>query len=749
MGNVLWIRKIRHQLMLKPLYFRMLAYFLLTLVPLAVIGFLVYFANLSVHKSKLVETLDSQLGFSATSVDGYLRTTERVAINFFMNESVQQLLVPAGLKTEAEKARTTSITNVLASSRQILSPSIDDMFVYIDRELVYSSTGTEDYDLFFNRFNVFERYDESYWDELVHLRQSFRMLAPTRVDKQQSGRSYPVVPIISKQYVRGHQAVMVVTIPTRTILDTLRANALDASMRYIVADYEGNLIASDIEGEAQAILGMSWASSSVEVRLAGVDYLVSRLISDYGWSYYSLAPKRLYAEQAGGILQLISWFCVIFVAAGVALSFVFSKRLYSPIQTILDQERERETFSGVLLDNVFRHIVQGYKPAHYERIMQGIGFSMGQYMCICIRFDLKEAFDREVQDIEREVIFEKLKRVIGSVFAQRLTAHIVEAQPRFYVVMVNLRHEGERHTLDDCLDSLRETFAYDLRYYRLAIGVGKLYPSVEGLSESLDDARMALARAVADEDLVVVTAADMPASEAYSLSYLEEYKLLNALKTNGTETILGLVEEIVERNMDEGISGTSMQLLLLELYNTGLKFARDRQLPLRQLVSEEEHRILSGESQRLMDVQAHVRRLVAFLIEAARSAAVPDSSRASQLAQQAIEYIEQHYTEELYLDKLAEQLGLSAKYFSRMFKDETGRSPSDYISMRRIAEAKRLLATTRLRNEEIAERVGIVSRATFFRLFKKYEGITPQEYRQLSGGAITRVGAEIETEGEY
>lgn len=76
-------------------------------------------------------------------------------------------------------------------------------------------------------------------------------------------------------------------------------------------------------------------------------------------------------------------------------------------------------------------------------------------------------------------------------------------------------------------------------------------------------------------------------------------------------------------------------------------------------------------------------------------------------------------------------MNLSAKYISKLFKESTGTNLTEYIQIKRIAEAKKLLATTALKNDEIAEQVGIVSRSTFFRLFKKYEGITPQDYRKM------------------
>src|SRR5690606_27117503 len=92
--------------------------------------------------------------------------------------------------------------------------------------------------------------------------------------------------------------------------------------------------------------------------------------------------------------------------------------------------------------------------------------------------------------------------------------------------------------------------------------------------------------------------------------------------------------------------------------------------------------------------------------------------------------IEQNYKDDLYLEKIAIEMNLTAKYISRIFKEKTGINVTDYISMIRITKAKEMLADTELNISDISEKVGIYSRTTFIRLFKKFEGTTPNEFRK-------------------
>ena len=76
-------------------------------------------------------------------------------------------------------------------------------------------------------------------------------------------------------------------------------------------------------------------------------------------------------------------------------------------------------------------------------------------------------------------------------------------------------------------------------------------------------------------------------------------------------------------------------------------------------------------------------------------------------------------------------LGNAVKYISRVFKQRTGKNLTDFIGEIRIQKAKELLTQTDQKVGDIAAAVGIENRTTFLRVFKKYEGISPIEYRNL------------------
>ena len=89
------------------------------------------------------------------------------------------------------------------------------------------------------------------------------------------------------------------------------------------------------------------------------------------------------------------------------------------------------------------------------------------------------------------------------------------------------------------------------------------------------------------------------------------------------------------------------------------------------------------------------------------------------------------------MEQSAAAADLNAYYFSKMFKKTMAVNFITYLSSRRMDIAGEMLALTELSVAEIAEEVSYGGEAGYFsKSFKKYYGITPRDYRQLSRAAM-------------
>jgi AraC-like DNA-binding protein len=102
------------------------------------------------------------------------------------------------------------------------------------------------------------------------------------------------------------------------------------------------------------------------------------------------------------------------------------------------------------------------------------------------------------------------------------------------------------------------------------------------------------------------------------------------------------------------------------------------------------------------------------------------------LVKQACAYIQQNYTRSFSLIELAETIGVSKSYLSRIFKKDMGISLWDYLNRLRNQKARELLLLTDESIYVIATRVGYEDVGYFSRVFREITGCSPRAYRQQS-----------------
>lgn len=93
-------------------------------------------------------------------------------------------------------------------------------------------------------------------------------------------------------------------------------------------------------------------------------------------------------------------------------------------------------------------------------------------------------------------------------------------------------------------------------------------------------------------------------------------------------------------------------------------------------------------------------------------------------------YLDEHYTERIILDDLAEKFFINKFYMTKIFKETYGTTINNYLISKRITRAKQLLRFTDMTVDEVGNAVGMGDANYFSRMFRKVEGISPREYRK-------------------
>lgn len=96
----------------------------------------------------------------------------------------------------------------------------------------------------------------------------------------------------------------------------------------------------------------------------------------------------------------------------------------------------------------------------------------------------------------------------------------------------------------------------------------------------------------------------------------------------------------------------------------------------------------------------------------------------------AMLYIEKNLSKRVSLRRISEHIHLSESYFSKIFKDDTGLSVMQYITLLRIQEAKKLLVYSQLTVNQISKTLGYNRTSYFCKIFKLATTETPHSYRK-------------------
>jgi AraC-like DNA-binding protein len=105
------------------------------------------------------------------------------------------------------------------------------------------------------------------------------------------------------------------------------------------------------------------------------------------------------------------------------------------------------------------------------------------------------------------------------------------------------------------------------------------------------------------------------------------------------------------------------------------------------------------------------------------------SRHVTRLSLDVANYVRHHLSEPVSVAKMADAFFLSRPYLSARFRQETGQTLTDFILNEKTEEAKRLLRYSDKPQAAISSFLGFSSQGHFARVFKKYAGMTPGEYR--------------------
>lgn len=113
---------------------------------------------------------------------------------------------------------------------------------------------------------------------------------------------------------------------------------------------------------------------------------------------------------------------------------------------------------------------------------------------------------------------------------------------------------------------------------------------------------------------------------------------------------------------------------------------------------------------------------------------IPEKASIYYIVENAIAYMKENYSQDLRLSGVAQWVGVTPNYLSKIFMQYMGVNFSAYLNFLRIKQAEILLLKTDLAIAAIAEQVGYTESSYFIRVFRQYTHCTPAQFRYCAHG---------------
>ena len=338
-----------------------------------------------------------------------------------------------------------------------------------------------------------------------------------------------------------------------------------------------------------------------------------------------------------------------------------------------------------------------------------------------------ETTGKDKRGIQRFALQDKIKKA----FPEGYHVESIRNGAGMMAAIINLKSYDfvkVSRELFNILTGLRQE-AHRIFEYTVTIGVSTVHNGHELVNECHVEALEAIKRRIiTGRNQIIFWNPQKKENNKYPYSYNSEKKILNYLNARDAESaeaeLTYLFDDIKAK---DDISYENLLLILNQLAGATVKFMMEHNINSSKVFGNNTNLYQTiGGLDTLEDIQAYLGNVFHSITEHLKSFHEESSEKSSE---QILKYLRKHYKEEIVFEDLANQIGISYSYMRKMIREETGNSLMDNVNLLRIDEAKRLLLHSDLSLTQIASEVGYHNVQSLNRFFKKYEGVSPSDFK--------------------
>lgn len=774
--NKNYIQRLSHRF-----YKYFLSYILLLVMVLSVMGTVVYYGFSLTMKKEANKSNHFSVTQLKNTLDMRLKEMERIALNIDFNYELKYHNVSNENYEELKAVR--ELKQYISSTEFIYDIALH--YRYYKDSKVYTTNTVMNLDMFLDYFYKFED-----WDQETYANMSKNIDTPLMYSISEAVLNN----WNREELARYVYPIMVGTVsPHKIVVFFIKKNVIMDILKSILGDYEGYVYIIDrqnnpvffyindklYDGSAEALnkfIGASEKDNTGNVAINGNSYSVAGVTSDYnGWSYIVARRTDQIMEPVNRNLTVFGHVIILLLVFGLFFAFTFSMRQYRPWQRLIEMisNRDRgntqkysdefdyvansittiadecENLSNqlrskrTLIKNEFiRSILKGkmISPNEMKSMedIYGVKFKYTHFIVLLFRVDdfgkyiFRDDSRKAIQDLASFGItnlIEELSMDIGFGYSAELE------DAREIALLLNADEKNlSKRNIYELASKTMEYFSANFDY-TLTVGVGDICQEFDMICESFFEANRALYYRLIKGSGNILFYGDI--AEAQSRNHIFTYPvkledaLIMAVKTGKNDDIAKIAMELKEYLTSNNINIEAVQCICFGIVNAIMNLLGDIHVDTSHcLKNEEELQLLV---QPFDTVDTFIERVINFSSVICNYLKGKKESKNFELRDKIIDIIKRNYRDSsLCLESISVECGMTPSYISRYFKDQTGYSLMQYVDMYRMNEVKRLLKETDIPVKDIITEVGYVDRSSFYRSFKKKEGMPPAEYRILA-----------------
>lgn len=657
---------------------------------------------------------------------------------------------------------------LMKNVNQLISQDyIADFVVFFkDSDLALTLSGTESFQSVFSKKYKSDKYASEYWENFAVTSHPMKIIPEDYYqDSRSSGKTVrKLLAIVASNQISSTVKNIVVFVDLPKLFKKVNEQSMMKGSSLIILDKDKKIIIStddnydDMEGLEGVII-----NSDKETSIQKGKYNYHIMKSEYNsFTYINKVPYSY--EGSISIIKYNRMILFLTTIAGVVISLILSIYLYSPIKKILwlvgmkEEDRNQNNYKYIYnhiekmqmenklinnkMDNVKEEVMRSiffkmidditfYKQMkdQIDTYFKAIFFNK-RFLMVALEFVNNNQSDNENSNhasIAPDEIRKIMKESLEDIGEGKLSVVVFYIEKMRLVALVGINESIKRDKLVRDIDEMKNQLQNTIiNEYTISAVVGKFYDEAQSCKEAFDEIKMCFEyRSINNARTLIDLEKNEYSYDVYMPLDFDE-KLSNYILSGNADESMNLIKQIIETNIKNNVSFIKFQYIINSIFHTMIS------MMVHLNVNRKEIETAEKEFRRKMKTFVTTENYTDFFYGLVKL--ITDKVRGDDPGKLnkdlVLQYIQLHFSENLYLDKMAEVFNTTPKYFSNFFKKAFGVNFVEHLNKIRISHAKELLKGSEIPVNEIGERIGYLNPSTFSSTFKKYCGITPSEYRK-------------------